>query len=53
METGLGAVVEDVSYYHGNSCDNLIDSLRGGCEYNRYLDMAALVISCAKGDDDY
>ena len=33
----------DVSYYTGNSCDNLVGSLRSGCNSNRSVDVVALV----------
>jgi hypothetical protein len=48
----LGVVVADVSYYTGNNCDNLINSLGSGCSYNRYLDMVALVTADAEEDED-
>jgi hypothetical protein len=35
--------VADVSYYAGNSCDNMGDSLCSGCNNNGYLDVVALV----------
>jgi hypothetical protein len=42
--------VADVSYYPGNSCDNLIDSLGSGCSNNRCVDMVALVAADAKNE---
>jgi len=44
--------VAHVSYYAGNSCDNLIDSLRSGRNNNRPLDMVALVTADAEEDDE-
>lgn len=52
MESGLGVVVEDVSYHPRNSCDNLGGSLRSGCNSNRSLDVVALVTADAEEDDE-
>jgi hypothetical protein len=48
----MGFVVADVSCYSGNSCDNLGDSLRSGCDNNGYPGLAALVIAYVEEDDD-
>ena len=40
----------DVSYYPGNSCDNLGDSVRGGHNDNRYPGLVALVTADAEED---
>jgi hypothetical protein len=42
--------VADVSYYAGNSCDNLIDSLGSGCSNNRSVGIVALVTADAEED---
>jgi hypothetical protein len=44
--------VEDVSYYLGNSCDNMGDSLRTGCNNNKCPRLVALVTADAEEDDD-
>jgi hypothetical protein len=48
----LGIVVADVSYYPGNSCDSLVDSLRSGCNNIPALVVRLLVSGDAEGDDD-
>jgi hypothetical protein len=49
METSVGFVVADVSYYPGNSCGNLVDSIRSGC--NNFPTLVAFVSADAEGDD--
>jgi hypothetical protein len=50
METGMGFMVADVSYFRGNSCDNLADSIRSGC--NSIPALVVLVSTDAEGDGD-
>ena len=40
----------DVSYYSGNSCDNLVDSIRSGS--NNIPTLVVLVSGDAEGDKD-
>jgi hypothetical protein len=47
----LGIVVAHVSYYAGDSCHNLIDSLGSRCGNNRYVDLVALVTADTEEDD--
>jgi len=49
----MGSVVAYFSYYLGNSCDNLGDSLRHGCNNNRYLGLVALVTSHTEEYNDH
>jgi hypothetical protein len=48
----VGAVVENVSYYLGNSCHNLGGSVRAGCNNNRCPGLLALVTADVEEDDD-
>ncbi len=52
MESGLGVVVEDVSYHPRNSCDNLGGSLRSGCNSNNFPGLVALVTTDAEEQGD-
>jgi hypothetical protein len=44
--------VADVSYYPGNSCDNLVDSIRSGCNNIPALVVRVLVSDDAERDED-
>lgn len=48
----MGFVVAYVSYYLGSSCDNLGNSLRSGCNNNKYPGLVALVTAGAEEGDD-
>jgi len=52
LETGLGVVVADVTYYPGNSGDNLGGSLRNGCNSNNFPGLVALVTTDAEEQGD-